>query len=204
MLAMRVRLVLYPGMDDAALIESLRTLRTRPGHETVRLHLGRILLDRLGAQPGDLALEAQVPEVRGRIDALVGRTVIEIKSNLDRERADADAQLLRYLPDRKRDTGHDYVGVATDGRIWTVHEMRDGTLRQIADFKNILPRGADEGVFADEFLVWLESILAIRGSLPARPRRSSRTWGGRARPMPGPSADSCWLGTRSTMTRKRS
>ena len=157
----------YALMNDAALIESLKTLRTRPGHETVRVHLGRILLDRLGAKPGDLALEAPVPEVRGRIDALVGRTVIEIKSNLDRERGDADAQLRRYLPDRKRDTGHDYVGIATDGRDWTIHEMRGDDLTQIASFRNVPPRGADEKAFADEFLVWIESVLAIRDRLPA-------------------------------------
>ncbi len=45
-------------------------------------------------------------------------------------------QLERYLPQRKAETGVDFVGVATDGATFRVYEHRDGALRQLgADFK---------------------------------------------------------------------
>ena len=57
----------------------------------------------LGAESELIDFERQVPEVHGRIDALLGRAVFEVKSNLTREQADAESQLLRYLPQRERD-----------------------------------------------------------------------------------------------------
>jgi hypothetical protein len=59
-------------------------------------------------------------EVRGRIDALLGRTVVEIKSDLRKEKF--EAQLAGYLKDRRAATGDDYVGMVTDGATFSVHE----------------------------------------------------------------------------------
>ena len=65
-------------------------LAGRPGHEMVRALLHRLLVDGLQANIRDIEFERPAPEVRGRIDALLGRTVFELKSDLRRERADAE------------------------------------------------------------------------------------------------------------------
>ena len=77
----------------------VRELASRPGHEKVRLQLGRMLIDELGVPSLDVSLERaiRINEVRGRIDALLGRTVIEIESDLRRELSDAERQLALYL-----------------------------------------------------------------------------------------------------------
>ena len=97
-----------------SLQEIVRELASRPGHEKVRAHLHRLLTDGLGAPSTDVQLEKPVPEVRGRLDALLGRTVFEIKSNLRAERGDAEGKLTRYLGDRQNETGEHYVGIATN------------------------------------------------------------------------------------------
>ena len=147
-------------MTDDDLTEHLRRLAAKPGHETVRVLLHRILTDRLGAHAPDIRLEERVPEVRGRIDALVGRTVIEIKSDLVRELADAEEQLARYLPEKRRQTGEAYVGLATDGALFRAYEMHGDALVLIGERKNKLADAAGTAV-------WLESVLATRERLPA-------------------------------------
>src|SRR5437588_540867 len=73
-------------MNQEDLREIVTELLSRPGHEKVRAHLHRLLTDGLGAKASEIDFERQVPEVRGRIDALLGRTVFEIKSDLRRGR----------------------------------------------------------------------------------------------------------------------
>ena len=90
-------------------------LAARPGHEKVRALLHRLIVDGLGAESRDIDFERRVPKVHGRIDALLGRTVLEFKSDLRREHGTAEEELTRYLTDRQRATGQDYVGLATDG-----------------------------------------------------------------------------------------
>ena len=90
-------------------------LASRPGHEKVRTLLHRMLVDDLGADSRDIDFEKPAPEVHGRIDALLGRTVFELKSDLRRERSDAEEGLKRYLTAREEQTGEKYVGIATDG-----------------------------------------------------------------------------------------
>jgi len=48
-------------------------------------------------------------------DALLGRAVFEFKTDLRNERDDAEEELKRYLEQREAETGHRYVGIATDG-----------------------------------------------------------------------------------------
>jgi type I restriction-modification system DNA methylase subunit len=147
-------------MNIEQLTQSLQELSRRPGHEGVRVRLYQILTDRLGANSADIRLEQQVPEVRGRIDALVGRTVVEIKSDLRREMADAEAQLSRYLPEREAATGHSYVGLATDGADFVAYEYRDGALRELTRRRNKPSEALDTAV-------WMESVFAVRDRLPA-------------------------------------
>ena len=117
------------------LAEIAAHLATRPGHEAVRVDVSLLLVEGLGARPGDVLFEQPVKEVRGRVDALVGRTVFEFKSNLRRERADAEEQLTRYLSEREAATRERYVGVATDGATFIVYDLQDGALTQLQEFR---------------------------------------------------------------------
>lgn len=146
-------------MNLERLTEVLRQLARRPGHEGVRVRLYQILVERLNAPSADINLEHQVPEIRGRIDALVGRTIVEIKRDLRREMADAQAQLARYLPQREKETGKSYVGLATDGLDFVAFEFRDGKLRELSRHRNKPAEAADTAV-------WLESVLAVRERFP--------------------------------------
>jgi hypothetical protein len=108
-------------ITQAELEAVVAELARRPGHEKVRALLHRLLTGALGARSEQIAFEQALPEVRGRVDALLGRTLIEIKADLRRERAAAEAQLARYLPEREGATGQRYVGLATDGARFTAY-----------------------------------------------------------------------------------
>ncbi len=66
--------------------EIIAELSSRPGHEKVRALIYELLVHGLGASSRDVDFERPVPEVRGRIDALLGQTVFEFKRDLRRER----------------------------------------------------------------------------------------------------------------------
>ncbi len=143
-------------MHSSALADIAAELLRRPGHEKVRTLCYRLLTEGLGASSENIDFERQVPEVRGRIDALFGRTVIEVKSDLRREDDDARSQLSRYLPEREAATGHRFVGIATDGAVFRAYEMRDGALTLLgADFKPDVaaPR---------RILEWLEGVVVVQ------------------------------------------
>ena len=146
-------------MDQNALQAIIAELLTRGGHEKVRSHLHRLLTEGLRADSTAIDFERRVPEVRGRIDALLGRTVFEIKSDLRRELRDAEAQLASYLPDRERETGDRFVGIATDGTEFRVYMMRDSALDLLGTFRPKVdePRG---------LLGWLESVVLLNEELP--------------------------------------
>ena len=103
-------------------------LASRPGHEKVRVLLHRSLVGGLGANSQDIDFERPAPEVRGRIDALLGRTVFELKSDLRRERKDAEKGLTRYLSEREGQTGEKYVGIATDGADFIAFFLKNGSI----------------------------------------------------------------------------
>ena len=90
-------------MKEDQLKEIVSEFLTRPGHEKVRGNLLRLLTEGLGASSTDITFEQQLNRfrVRGRIDALLGRTVFEVKSDLRREKKDADRQLGLYIRDRE-------------------------------------------------------------------------------------------------------
>ena len=135
------------------LAEIVLELAARPGHETVRADVRQLLIDGLGVPRTDVQLEAHIPEVRGWIDALLGRTVVEFKSDLRRERDDAEAQLTRYIAQREGESGERYVGIAADGAEFVSYELRRGALRELAAYRTNPddPRGT---------LVWLSAAVA--------------------------------------------
>jgi hypothetical protein len=139
--------------------EIVLELLTRPGHEKVRGLLYKLFTDGLEAKSRDIDFEQQLVEISGRIDALLGRTVIEVKSDLRRE--SYQAQLARYLKDKKASTGSEFVGICTDGASFYVHQLSpDGeTLEKLGEFT---PK-ADE---PHKLLSWLESVVALHDKLP--------------------------------------
>jgi len=146
-------------VTPAELQSIVAELVTKPRHEKVRALLHRLLTDALGADSRAIDFERRLPEVHGRIDALLGRTVFEIKSDLVRERAEAERQLLDYLPQRERETGQKFVGIATDGADFRVYIVRDGELDELAQFR---PKATEPA----GLIAWLESVVVVTDEIP--------------------------------------
>jgi methylase of polypeptide subunit release factors len=133
-------------------------LRRRPGHEKVRTLLHQVLVQGLGVASEDIDYEHRVPRVRGRIDALLGNVVIEIKSDLGREAGDVLARLPDYLGEAEAQTRRRFVGIATDGATWEAYELRDGAMVLMDRFALPADRPAT-------LLAWLEPAFQARGDL---------------------------------------
>lgn len=140
-------------------LDLLRHLARRPGHDEVNADFRELLVSEFGADRASLDFERRVPEVRGRLDALIGRTVLEAKSNLDAEWADVERRMPDYLRDREREEGEHFIGIATDGLKWAVFELSDDRLVRIK--QTVLD--PDKG---DAFLTWLDGAVALQSSLP--------------------------------------
>ena len=145
-------------------------LASRPRHEKVRVLVHRLLVDGLGADSQDIHFEKPVPEVRGRIDALLGRTVFEFKSDLRKERGDAEQGLSRYLTDREGQTGEKYVGIATDGADFIVFFLQNNYVQEVNAHRTD-PRTSRE------LLIWLQSVVATGDSLVPDPHTITREFG---------------------------
>src|SRR5690349_13367867 len=91
-------------------VDLLKHLASRPGHDEVKADFRSLLIEEFGAELQSLDFERRVPEVRGRLDALIGRTVLEAKSDLDREWPDVERRMPDYLADREREEGEHFVG----------------------------------------------------------------------------------------------
>lgn len=140
----------------------LEHLARRPGHDEVKADFRALLIEEFGAEIHEVDFERRVPEVRGRIDALIGRTVFEAKSNLDKEWRDVERRMPDYLADREREEGERFIGIASDGLNWSAFELQNRTLVRL---KTTILRSED----ADRFLVWLDGVLALKSSLAPDP-----------------------------------
>lgn len=89
--------------DNPRTRELLHHLATRPGHDEVKSDFRQLLVEEFGVELGALDFERRVPEVKGRLDALIGRTVFEAKRNLDLEWDDVVRRMPDYLADRERE-----------------------------------------------------------------------------------------------------
>ena len=147
------------SLSPERLREIVSELASRPQHEKVRALVYELLVNGLDAKSTELDFEHQVPEVHGRIDALLGRTVFEFKSDLRREQRDAEAKLPDYLTQREKETGTHFVGVVTDGATFTPYELRSGKLYQFETFTTPPPEKARE------LLLWLSSVVAVSSDL---------------------------------------
>ncbi|MCH7800443.1 MAG: N-6 DNA methylase, partial [Chloroflexi bacterium] len=149
-------------ITDQRMEEIVQEFISRPGHEKVRAVTYELLVHGLGASSVEIDFEKPVPEVRGRLDALLGRTVFEFKSNLAVEIKDAESQLTRYLADRENETGEHFVGIATDGAKFISYEVREEGLFMLADYEPSIsdPRG---------LLDWLGAVVILEIDLEPEP-----------------------------------
>jgi hypothetical protein len=76
----------------------VRHLASRPGHDEVKADFRQLLIEEFGVELHALDFERRVPEVHGRLDALIGRTVFEAKTDLDREWHDIERRMPDYQP----------------------------------------------------------------------------------------------------------
>ena len=157
---------LSPERLQAIVIE----LATRPRHEKVRTLIYDLLVNGLGASSTEVQFERPLPEVHGRVDALLGRTVFEFKSDLPRERRDAEEELTRYLGQREAETGEKFVGIATDGATFVPYELRDGKLRSFSPYTASAQDPRD-------LLAWLSSAVAVSAELDPTPDTVRRELG---------------------------
>ena len=145
-------------------------LSGRPGHEKVRVLLYQLLVGGLGAESADIDFERAVPEVHGRIDALLGRTVFELKSDLRRERRDAEEGLARYLSEREGRTGENYVGIATDGADFIAFFLRQDGVVEVGSHHT-------EPTKPRALLEWLQHTVAVGDGLLPDPKTIKREFG---------------------------
>ncbi len=145
-------------LSSERLREITTELATRPQHEKVRTLIYELLVDGLGASSTEIDFERRVPEVRGRIDALLGRTLFEFKSDLRREQRDAESKLPDYITQREKETGVRFVRIATDGATFTPYELRSGILTKFESFVTSAEKPR-------ELLAWLSSVVAVNEDL---------------------------------------
>ena len=140
-------------------LDILRNLARKPGHDEVKNFFAELLISEFGAERSAIDFERRVPEVKGRIDALIGRTVLEAKSDLKKEWVDVERRMPDYLKDREREEKQRFTGIATDGQAWAVFERVGDAIVKIKD--TILDPAKGE-----QFLAWLDGVLALKSSLP--------------------------------------
>ncbi len=146
-------------MTSPATIAILRHLAQKPGHDEVKADFRQLLVEEFGAELSALDFERRVPEVRGRLDALIGRTILEAKSDLAKEWPDVERRMPDYLADREREEGEKFIGIASDGRTWAAFELDAGKLIKIKE-TNLDPEKPEV------FLAWLDGVVALKASLP--------------------------------------
>jgi hypothetical protein len=143
-------------------IDLLRHLASRPGHDEVKADFRQLLIEEFGVELGSLDFERRVPEVKGRLDALIGRTVFEAKRNLDQEWDDVVRRMPDYLADREREEGTRFVGIAADGLKWVVFERDGDSLVKVKE----ITLDPDK---SDTFLAWLDGAVALKSALQPDP-----------------------------------
>lgn len=149
-------------LGENELRDAVAVLVRRPGHEAVRHRVADLLEHGLGVEVGSIRHEKHLPRVRGFVDALVGRTVFEFKSDLRREQREAERQLGRSIQELEQREGERYLGIATDGATFQPYRLRAGKLVRLEPFT--VKRGQPE-----QLLRWLDHTIVLRSKLPPEP-----------------------------------
>lgn len=111
-------------------------IRANKHHDTRRHLLLNFLRQAFGIDPIEVELEHKLKagEFRGRIDALYRHIIVEVKTDFDNERADAQRELKKYFGSRQRPA--EYIGIVTDGiRFEAWHLNRNGELAPISEIR---------------------------------------------------------------------
>lgn len=145
--------------DKGETLEDLLAhLASRPGHDEVKSSFTQLLVSEFEVPRSSIDLERRLPEVSGRLDGLIGRTVLEAKSDLTKEWVDVERRMPDYLADREREEGERFIGIATDGLRWVALELEGGALVKLAE------RTLDSSR-PQAFLAWLDGVVALKSSL---------------------------------------
>ncbi|HPO13818.1 MAG TPA: N-6 DNA methylase [Candidatus Hydrogenedentes bacterium] len=109
-------------------------IRRNKHHDHRRSLLINFLRQGMGLDPVEFELEKKIQayKVRGLIDAFFKQLIIEVKTDLDRERADAETELKKYFESQAHPL--DYSGLVTDGLRFEVYIYEKRTVRQIRVF----------------------------------------------------------------------
>src|SRR5258706_16031162 len=111
-------------------------IRANAHHDTRRHLFLNFLREAFGIDPVEVELEhkLKVGELRGRIDALYRHVIVEVKTDFDNERDDAQRELKKYFASRQRPT--EYIGIVTDGgRFEAWHLTHSGALVSISEIE---------------------------------------------------------------------
>ncbi len=149
-------------MASQSIQQQVVRLSQKPGHGQVKHLLCNILKEKLGAKDNEIALESQLLTCRGRIDTLWGRTVFEIKRDLNRELSDAKNQIKKYIKSKETETEEKYVGIVTDGQKYIAYCLLNNILKEINQFTLTKDK-------VSNFIQWLESVILIKSQLEATP-----------------------------------
>ncbi len=126
-----------------------------------------LLLADLGLDDDDLAVDLEVPAAGGRIDILVGQTVIEVKKDLTKPGV-AEAALVQlggYLTTRLTIVGGWQVGILTDGVLWQFVQLGETGEPQTV---GALEAGSD-GHDPQQLLAWLRAVVGLTPPVPPTP-----------------------------------
>ncbi|TBR21180.1 SAM-dependent DNA methyltransferase [bacterium] len=152
--------------------ELVRLIAGRPRHEALRVLLTELLHSGFDARYEDIAHEVYLLDNRGRIDALWGATVIELKSDLRREIGDVLARMPAYLADAsaRAGGGPPPTGLVTDGATFVAYRLEAGALLELTRYEVDSER-------PEELMAWLEPLLSDRPDLVPTPRVVAQTFG---------------------------
>ena len=109
-------------------------IRANRHHDTRRHLFLNFLREAFGIDPVEIELEhkIKVGELHGRIDALYRHLNVEVKTDFDCERDDAQRELKKYFASRPRP--NEYIGIVTDGRRFEAwHLNRNKELASISE-----------------------------------------------------------------------
>jgi len=129
------------------------------------LNIDKSLLEAYSAEL-EKSLRNESGDHIGRTDIEIGTCIIEVKKKITPsiEKKVVNEQLHKYLTNRERTTRIPHVGILTDGRTWKHFALKQGAVTELS--KRVLdPKKPD----IDNFIRWLEAILASSKELPARP-----------------------------------
>jgi len=124
----------FPALLKGYCEQMAACIRAKMHHDSRRHLFLNFLREAFGIDPVEVELEhaLKVGELRGRIDALYRHIIVEVKTDFDQERDDAQRELTKYFASRPRPA--EYIGIVTDGgRCEAWHLNRTGALVPISE-----------------------------------------------------------------------